>query len=243
MLRRLFIAFFGCLIATHAWAGVALVSGQIYSNYASPSATLVLTLPNNPTTGNFVVVGVIDGASSTISVADANSNSYTATTGSPFAGSGAGIGIYYLANAPSNASKTITITVGSASAGVLGWVAEFSGVATSSPQEQTPQTSYYAGPGTAINLPSITTTHNGDLLISIVNTSAITSANSPWTAMGSIIFGNLTEYDIQATAGAQATNFTSSASNHWDGMIASFVASGGSTPAVVHSLLTQGVGN
>jgi hypothetical protein len=231
-------------VASPANAAVALVSGQTTSSSASYGSTaLVLTLPNNPATNNLVVITVTLGTGATsYTVVDSNSNSYTATPSTPFAGSGSVIGIYYLI-APSNATKTITITkVGGTPAGlILGFASEYSGTATSSVLERD-ATQSFGGPSTAITTPSLTSTNNGDLLVGHVDAyGTVTSANSPWTGIGSVQnLGNYSEYYVQATAGAQGINFTQSTSTEWDSISAAFKAGAGGGGGTLRSM--TGVG-
>jgi hypothetical protein len=217
---------------------IALVAGQTISgtNTGGASTTLVLALPNNPTTGNLVVVGMttFNATSPTISCADANSNAYALTSKTPYRGSiGSAITIcqFYLKNAPANALKTITITsnVSIAINEFHGWIAEFSGADTASPFEN--DATANGGPGTTINTPSYTTLNDGDLLFaSNCEGGAITSANSPFTGIGSIQNGDYSEYSVKATAGLQAVNYTSS-NDLWSGLIAAYKAASGAPVA------------
>lgn len=217
-------------LASSALAAVALVSGQVAGVTGSfATNNTVLTLPNNPTTGNFVAVCIVSNGTGTLTVTDSNSNSYTATTATPFTGSAGQYGIFYLANAPSNATKTLTITNTAIVSGLqIGLVAEFSGVATTTPFERD-GTQTFGGSSATINTPSLTTTNNGDLLFGCAQGySSISTANSPWTGVSTVqntvVYA---EYFVQSTAGAQAINFTQSTSNRWDAMAAAFKAGAG----------------
>jgi hypothetical protein len=232
-----------CIWASPAFAGVALVAGQTASVSGSYGGNnTVITLPNNPTTGNLVVLCVTSPGSGTLTAADANSNSYTATTSTPFAGSSVQLGMFYLHNAPSNASKNVTITNGTITAGFQeAWIAEFSGAATTSAFERD-GTASFGGPSATINTPSLTTTNNGDVLVSCASGyAAISSANSPWTAIATAVNNQWAEYYVQATAGAQAVNYTQASSTNWDAIAAAFKAGAGA-PACRHTLSLMGVG-
>jgi hypothetical protein len=227
-----------------ASAQIALVSGQTVSgNSGFGSSPFTITLPNNPATGNLVVVSIAANSSVTgISIADANSNNYTAAA-VLFAGSSRKLGIWYLI-APANANKAITVTITTPTGFTEAWAAEFSGAATSAPFESSATVSF-AGPGTTVNLPSITTTNNGDLLIGLaVGYSTLTAAVAPWTAIATASGDNAwTEYYVKPTAGAQAIGFTQSASNNWDAMSAAFKsASGGGGGVVAARINLLGVG-
>lgn len=207
---------------------IALVSGQVISGISGFSVSpLTIALPNNPATGNFVVVGVTDSGSGTLTVADSASNSYTATAATPFVASAGRYGLFFLPNAPANANKTISISVGTPNAFITAFAAEFSGVTTASPFEREGSASF-GGANTNINTPSITTTNNGDLLFCVAQGyNTISSANSPWIAISTTQGNTWAEYYIQSTAGAQAVDFTQASSTFWDAMSAAFTASAG----------------
>src|SRR5215831_3938272 len=198
---------------------ITRVSGQHTSG--SGSTPVTVTLPNNPTAGNLVVVGFIDLGSGPRTVQDANSNSYTATSKTPFAGTIATINTFYLANAPANASKTITITA-TGSAFTAYWVQEYAGAATSSVFEN--DTTSDSSNVTSIVLPSYTSTNDGDLLFASVSAGgAITSTDSPWTVVDAVVpNGNGGEDLIQTSHGAQAVAWTQSPSAAASAMIAAF---------------------
>jgi|SRR5580765_2032251 len=218
---------------------IALVSGQVASaiNSGGSATTLNVVLPNNPTSGNFVVVcfAYLSGTLPTgFTVADSNSNSYTATTKSPFtttqAGSGK-IGIYYLLSTPANATKTITVTrLGSGSAGTNSfniWAAEFSGVKTSAALENDASVNN-SGSSTTINTPSITSTNDGDLYIGVcLAGQTISAAGSPFALISTVQNGNAAEYYVQPTHGARAAAYTQSPTGVWDGLLAAFIAATG----------------
>lgn len=209
---------------------VALVAGQTASGTGA-GTTATATLTNNPTAGNFVIalVASANGAATTCTVQDGagTPNAYTKTAGSPTFRLGIGSAfVFYLPNAPGTANKAITATASSTSVQI--WVAEFSGVATSSPFEREAGDNTHSG--ATINLPTITTTNNGDLIVACAVAGAtITSANSPWTGISIVQNGNYAAYMIQGTAGAQAINFTQNASSTWTAQEAAFKAAAGST--------------
>lgn len=205
---------------------IALVAGQIGSAGSGGITNVSVTLPNNPATGNFVVAGVTSTDAGPFTVTDGNSNSYVATTNTPFT-SGAKCGIYYLANAPANANKVITFNGSGVSNFYSLFVAEFSGVKTSSPLERDNTGS---GTGTTVNSPSVTTTNNGDLLIGCCESNnGITSAGSPWTGVSTIpASGDYAEYFIQSSSGAQAVNFAQT-NGTWGAIEAAFLAATGDT--------------
>lgn len=213
----------------------ALVAGQTVSALSgfSTSPTTV-TLPNNPTQNNLVVVFVSIGGTG-VTVIDGNSNSYTATASTPFAGSSKNLGIWYLV-APANASKSITVSVSSPSNFTEVFAGEFSGGATASVFESDATVAFGSPFSTNISTPSITTTNNGDLIIGCAGGfDTITSINSPWTAMGAIVATAAASFFVQSTAGAQAVNFTQNSSTSWDGISAAFKAGSGAASFVPYN--------
>lgn len=212
---------------------IALVSGQVAVNSSSNLTTCTVTLPNNPTAGNFVVVLFsFDNNTSTItSIKDTagTPNNYTLTTNTPyrntssFGGTTNTTGIAYLPNVPSGATKSITITLNVAPSNTNLWAAEFSGVAISPFENDAINHSSTAG--TTINLPTYTTLNAGDLLVATCFVSgAVSSANSPWTEISTLpASGNAAEYTIQTSAGAQAVGWAASSST-WAAIEAAFKA-------------------
>lgn len=205
---------------------ITLVLGQIVQAEGS-GTTVTATLPNNPAVGNLVIAVVSAGGNQTFSVKDGatSPNSYTPTTSTPFFAGGAinaTTGIFYFI-ATSTANKAVTLTYSVSTTADI-FVAEFTGnIAIPFEADATNSTTVAS---TAVNLPSITTANNGDLLIANASvTGVIASANSPWTgwAGGVAASGNYAAYYIQPTAGAQAVNFTTS-SGEYNAMEAAFLA-------------------
>lgn len=219
----------------------ALVTGQTAQNEVAAGATVTATLPNNPTTGNLVVALISCGAASTtMTVVDgaATPNSYTATTKTPFSSTSSPPGttgiFYFIATATAN--KAIKVTTNNTTQTDI-FVAEFSGNASSSVLEAD-ATNNTTTAGTTINLPSITTVNNGDLLVSCQVTGGnTTGANSPWTgwAGGVPASGDYAEYFIQSTAGARAVNYTTT-SGAWNCIEAAFKAAAGAAGPIGHGI-------
>ena len=210
---------------------IALVTGQVAVAEAT-SAAVTVTLPNNPTPGNLVVVlfSFNNNTTTISSIKDTagTPNNYTQTTKSPyintstFGGNDNTIGIAYLANVPVGATKSITITL-SVSQIIDLWAAEFSGAAISPFENDA--TNHSSTASTTINLPTYTTLNNGDLLVAVNFVSgAVSSANSPWTEISTLpASGSGAEYTIQTSAGAQAVGWTASSST-WAAIEAAFKA-------------------
>jgi hypothetical protein len=212
---------------------IALVAGQTASTLGGTATTITVTLTNNPTLGNFVVIcGTNSTAGSTMTAKDSNNVTYTATSKTRFTGTVGAVGIFYLPSAPSNATKTITITYGS-SGDVNAWAAEFTRVATSSPFENDASANSAAN-NTAITTPSYTSVADGNLYIAAcIAGQSITSANSPWTGIGVVRNGNFAEYLIQATHAARAVDYTQSPSGSWSGLVAAFKAASDAKQLIV----------
>jgi len=206
---------------------IILVPGQVAATIGGFAGNnTIISLPNNPTAGNLVIVFMTSGGSAgTMTAVDGNSNSYAPTTSTPFSGSTARLGMFYLQNAPANANKNITLTDGTAPTGFQDiFAAEFSGAATTGVFESD-ATQSFGGASATINLPSITSINNGDLLIGgTIGYNTLVSADSPWTGIATAQQQSWAEYFVQATAGAQAIAFTQASSTFWDGMAAAFKA-------------------
>ena len=207
---------------------ISRVSGQQTVNVVY-NTQIVLTLPNNPTPGNLVIVGIISTSPIT-SVKDSSNNSYTSTPSSPFSiVSGYSLSIFYLQNAPSNATKTITIIISPLGV-IYSYVSEVSGAAISSVFER--EATYNLATAQAvINAPTITTTNNGDYLFSIVFAgSNLVSVDRPWSGVSSLVNWAGAEDLIQSNAGSVTVAFTQVSSVGWSSMVAAFKAAT-STPS------------
>lgn len=207
---------------------IALVAGQTASAFNPGGTTQAVVLTNNPARGSLVVVGVVHGNTAlTATVADSNGNVYTPTPLSPVTLSTlARVYNFYLKDAPPNASKTITVTI-SGSTDITAHAAEFSGADAFSVVD----TEGLHNDGTSstnINDPTLLPNANGDLLYCTC-AGNISSANSPWTGVASIVNGNYAEYLIQGTRASQAVAFTQTISV-WGAVATAFRAA---TTAVV----------
>jgi hypothetical protein len=236
-------------------ATIALVTGQTVQANSTTASTFTYSLPNNPTTGNFVVACCAFGNSVGITITSIQDgagtpNTYTQVTNSPFTGTAQQTAaIAFLANAPGTANKNITWNF---SNGVTGdfWAAEFSGVVTASPQDATPVTANPASSTTYNTTPSITTVTDGCLIVCAAGSngdigtpggsgggSTGTGVNSPFTAFGTVgsTDGGGGEWLVQGAHGAQAINFSLSVAGTGSAIIAAFkaaatVARGGTLP-------------
>lgn len=221
---------------------IAPVAGRTASAFNPAGTVLNVVLPAAPGLGNLVVVGVVNGGGAiNMTAADSNGNVYTATpaSGVIFAGGFARAWVFYLKSAPANASATIRLTASSAT-DITGHAAEFTGQDKIAPID-VEATHFSATSSTNINDPTITPNFDGDLLFSICAAN-ISSANSPWTGIGSIVNGNYAEYLIQGTKAARAISFTQSASA-WLAIATAFkAASSASVGTAAGTSTVAGVG-
>lgn len=208
-----------------AWS---LVSGQFAKGSGASSTTVQVVLPNNPTAGNVVCLGigfVGAGGTTTISSAkDTNNNNYQVTPHSPSSfQSGCGQSFCaYLLSAPANADKTITVTFAASASFSTCYAAEYTQSLGTAVFDNDAANN---GTGTAVNTPVVPVAGSDDLLFAHTNVfNLVTSANSPWTQHPSGIDGTTgwdAEYLLGGTAN-QAVAYTQSPSGTWSGVGMSF---------------------
>jgi hypothetical protein len=157
--------------------------------------------------------------------------------------------IYYLPN-NSSGNKTVTVTMSGTNTNLRLRLLEVSGADTSTPLDQCSPTNDQTNPGTgtdAVTSASVNTTTDGQF---IVGFSTEQSANAvTWTAgtgytlaNGGSIF-NISEHQVQTSAGAIAATFTqSSASADFRSGIATFKAAGGAASSPPNGAALLGVG-
>lgn len=139
---------------------------------------------------------------------------------------------------PNTLGGACTITVTNGGANLLSWTqAEFSGVKTVSPLDQTGASTN--GTGTAVTATSITPTSGGQLVIAGVGNSAGTqtlSAGGGFNVLGNTNKVSALIYQIQTTASASAPNGTYGGSVTWEAQDWSFLA-GQSGIVITHQQL------
>ena len=211
---------------------IALVSGQSAKFVSAGTTSFTATLPSAPTAGNFLVavftahrVGSPTMPSGWLTAAE-NQNSTNVET----------VGIYYLPNVPGGTGAGVTFTIGTSAEGAL-YIAEFSGVATSSPLDQTGTKQQNTNSGSIAIVTAGNLAVDGELGITGVvmfTTSSVTfTQGSGWAQM--IAQGTTGEEGDNAyqilTTGSGATlsdTVTMSLSNHHsDGVIATFKPASG----------------
>lgn len=204
-------------------ATITLVSGQTAAGEGI-SSSLTISLPNNPTQGNLVVVGVAYVAG-TATCADGASNSFTNSPAGQVAcqaAVGGYLNVFYLANAPSNANKSIIIS--GLSGGGAAWAAEFSGAATSSPVDT--YNSYTGSTSsTAISEPTIVPNFVGDLFFAVANfQQTMTSVNSPFSIVKSIESGDGAAYYINSGSSSTTPTWNQSPAGELAALMVAFKA-------------------
>ena len=202
---------------------IALVTGQSVQKDAASATSTTISFPVATTANNLVAVMVRVGGTSTAAITDdaaSGGNTYN-TDKSQFL---SGAGTLYIFTAPNaKATTVITVTLTGGSATIRIAIAEYSGVATSAPLDQT---NVATGSSTAPNSGNVTPGQNNELLIGAVanaNGSAwtspsLTSQQEVPTGGGSkLIFMD----QIQTTATTRAASVSIS-SQGWIAMIATY---------------------
>ena len=191
----------------------------------STNTTLTATLTNDPTPGNFVIIGIAcSPAISSFTIADSNSNSYSFTSGSPSTTGGVQCYIAYLLSAPGNATKTINFAWTTAAV-MDAYVSEFTGGTFAFDLDAA------GGSGsssTTINTPTVTPSGASEFVYAFANSQGSISAPTSggtlgiWTGVGAAPSsqGSMAEYILSQSSAAQA-QFTSS-SNPWSSIGAAF---------------------
>ena len=212
------------------------VQGNSGASGAVGSTTVSVTLLNSVTAGDFIACG-LSGFEPTntalVSVVDQSGNVYSISPHSPTAYlSGAGMGWLLYNLTPPAGNTTITGTLGAAAVYPGQYILhcdEFS-VSGGTPAFALDAANSDAGPGTTMNLPSITPSSSGSLLYAVGNPRwNISACGASWVCGGSGIQsstgyglgGTATEY-ITSASGATAINFTQNQSGTWSALVMSF---------------------
>jgi hypothetical protein len=203
------------------------------------SNVVTLTLPSVSTSGNLIVLSFnhSDQSISVSSVTDSAGNSYTLAVGPTNWGTEKAY-TYYAANIKGGSQITITITL-SAAPSLYGefYVAEYSGVATTNPLDQT---SVGTGTGTAFDSGSKTTTQASELIYGFVDSGGNATVDPSFTARETLNQNALADRTVSST-GSYHFFGTLGSSTGWVAHMATFKGSGatqavrgvGFQPAVV----------
>jgi hypothetical protein len=208
---------------------IAFVQGTNGGVQSGPSAGVAYT--SNNTTGNLLVlVCRSTGASSTagITITDSQGNTWSV----PIKTTWTGTNTLIMAYAPNCKSGANTVTVSHTGTSFLQTkLAEYSGVATSSPLDKSGDAT---NTSTTPTSSSVTTTQNGELIVggfANANANNLTiTAGSGYTKRTATDDGNgAIEDQVQTSAGAISANFTSNQNVSWDAGIMTFFAAAVST--------------
>jgi hypothetical protein len=236
MFRRLFLAVFCLLIVTsHSHGAIALDQHASTDNNVSTLSTIVVVLtgtaPNSHIVCNWTISGT-SGIAYTSITDNVNAGSYSIAIASHTVTSVGQIeGQSYKEN---NAGGTVTITAQfthSNAFGAMGCQSR-TGVALTGSLDVAATVKDSTGTNPTAN--SMTTTANGDVIVS----AALMSANTPTAGAGFTLRDSMTdtllfvEDTIQTTAGAIAASWTA-ASDSYSVMQASYKAAAGGGPIPV----------
>lgn len=216
MRRSLGIVIAGLMMSGAAYATPAWVQSIGTTTVAASGGSGKLTL-NGVTAGDLLVVFCSQYATSALTVTDSDSNTVVQALAPSGSGNSYYVSLYYIANA---SAGTHTETLANGSGNLSCYFAEFSGVATSSPEDGS-AAAIAVGNGTAITANSVTPSVSGDLAISFYGSDAspiptitwgtplsgANDANGGYTG-GSTAWGVLTgtsAFAATATIGSTAT--------------------------------------
>jgi IPT/TIG domain len=237
----LFVLLFFSAASRGSAQGIALVQHAATDNGTASTSSVTVTL-SGVAAGHLLTCAITYGnpGGTTLAVSD-NINGAWSVAGSVHFSTGISqtTALFYLANSKAG---TTTITGKPGSAGEYGAMdcQEWSGVATSSPLDQTAeQDGTTANPSSG----SVTTTASGELILGDLENGYSPSAGSGFTLLNTDTSpgtgsGLNTEYRIQASAGAAAATWTL-ATTTWTAQVATFKSStgtGGGTPPSITSL-------
>ena len=198
----------------------------IQSAFATVSfaTTVSVAYSSNPTAGNFLCASVgSDGAFATPTFTDNNSNTWADAVLSDDGG-GCKNKTGYAANC--NAGAT-TVTGNKSSNGAMGLaIAEYSGIATVSPLDQT---NTGGGFGTDISTSSVTTTQADELLVGVVTgvtNNATFTPDAPWNERQDTQALRPTEFcdRIVSSTGSYTFDSTMSTTDTWRAAISTYKA-------------------
>lgn len=212
MRLRFFVALLVWVWSAAAWAAPAFV--QSNSNSASSGTTVAVAYSSNLTAGNLITV-CINANKGVTSLTDSLGHTYTAATlltdGSTYA-----MGLYYVPNITGGAN-TVTLTLNGAVTYAHAEIHEYSGVATTSPLDQTTG-QFQAAPGTganAVTSGNVTTTTDGQLIFGCTNSltygASTVSAGTSFTKRQEVFSDSPSEDRVQPSAGLVAATYTTTA--------------------------------
>lgn len=210
--------------------GIKLVQGNVNGNEASGSSIAVsFASPNTP--GNFLIVtGTAARPSTTLTISDTLGNSYLPAFG-PVTDPNQNVTAYiwYVPSCKGGANA-ITLTPATSAALEI-HVSEWTGLATTSPVDQTASAT---GTGTAASSGQLTTTANGELIFGYTFLFNTATAGTGFTGI-TLVNGDLDEYQVQSNAGPIAATFTQT-SGTWFALLATFKPANSGPPPPAWSI-------
>lgn len=234
MLKRLALALLCWLIPFAAWGAPAHVQSPSAAT-AFSGTTIALAYGSNVTAGSLLVCYIY--ANHGISgVADSRSQTFSSavnvTDGATYS-----LAIFYYANTTAGAD-TVTVTFAGAITYASLQCSEYSGVATSSPLDQTASNNQ-TDPGTATNAitsGNVTTTTDGQLIVGWTSALVVgvgtVSAGTGYTGRTNVFGDTLHEDQVQTSAGSIAATFTTNhATSDYITLIATFKAASVASPS------------
>lgn len=200
------------------------------------AGTTVVTVGITTTTGNLLVVGVVNKLATATGISDSKSNTWTNLYLNNIATS-ENLSLWYAKNITGGASHTVSITVSAGGGDCAIVVQEFSGIDTTSPFD-------IKGIGANTATMSLTsgasssTTNANDLVVGFMATTtcspSLGSGYSNLTAKNNSTSEAAMESQVVAATGAQTATFTANINASGNVAVATFKAAGGS-PVVTYA--------
>jgi len=204
-------------------SAVYVQSNSAHNSGAASSVTVNLGTPT--TAGDLLVAGIeVDANAPTRyikTVKDGAGDSFSYSTGSPIGSLNAST--WYLANVPAGQTQVTVTLTGSTSSALEMYAAEYSGIATGTPLDQTAVGTGTGGPGHVLNSGSGTTTKACELIFGYCETSGSLSLtlDSPWNQRVSYNGNTIGDFSATSTGTYGVTGSTSEFDN-WDCMLSTF---------------------
>lgn len=179
-MRRFLLLFVGSLIyACLATATVTLVQHPTNGCDIASTSSGTCSFSVNTTAGNIIIVALRVGGTATAAVTDdksGGSNTYNSDVSLNHASFGTG----YIFSAPNaGAAKVITITLTGGPTTIRAAIYEYSGIATTTPLDQTSSLYTAAGPAAIDSGTTATTTQASELLFGAEVNNTVEGASSP----------------------------------------------------------------
>jgi len=184
-------------------SGVKLIQSSTVGN-ENGTSNMSLPFASNNTAGDFLIVtGTAARPATTLTITDTLNNAYSTAFG-PVTDTTQNVTMYiWYVPVCKGGANTVTITP-SVTAALEIHVSEWTGLATTSPVDQTTSAT---GTGTSVSSGAVTTSMNGELIFGygwVFNTA---TAGAGFTPI-SLVNGDLDEYQVQSAAGSIAATFT-----------------------------------